>query len=161
MEIIGHLVGQMGKLNLAPAAGVLSVLEQALALVGKARTDLCDPRFVTTPALASCLSLSRSHPRSRRLVCYARRYGSDYAPMIVAVCCTVPLPSVAHEHVLYVQSRLLCGFLRPLRLYILVSPLISTLSWLTTIRWSLSSTPQSNHNETDVCVLEPEMPEPL
>lgn len=35
----------MGKLHLAPQAGVIDVLERALLLVGKARSDLCDARY--------------------------------------------------------------------------------------------------------------------
>lgn len=46
MEAVGDLVGLMGKLNLAPPASVLEVLERALLLTGKAKADLCDARYV-------------------------------------------------------------------------------------------------------------------
>ncbi|CAN0064085.1 unnamed protein product [Pylaiella littoralis] len=44
VEAVGDRIGLMGKLNLAPPAGVLDVLERALLLLGKARGDLCDAR---------------------------------------------------------------------------------------------------------------------
>lgn len=45
VEAVAELVNVMGKLNLAPApTAVLTVLEQALMLVGKAKADLCDAR---------------------------------------------------------------------------------------------------------------------
>lgn len=45
VEAVRELVGLMGKLSLAPPAGVLSVLERALLLVGKNKTDMCDARY--------------------------------------------------------------------------------------------------------------------
>lgn len=39
------LVALMGKLHLDPQAGVIDVLERALLLVGKPRSDLCDARY--------------------------------------------------------------------------------------------------------------------
>lgn len=44
MKAMEDLVGLMGKLHLAPPAEVLTVLERALLLVGKARPELSDAR---------------------------------------------------------------------------------------------------------------------
>ncbi|CAN0031897.1 unnamed protein product, partial [Scytosiphon promiscuus] len=44
VEAVGDLVALMGKLNLAPPASVLEVLERALLLAGKAKSDFCDTR---------------------------------------------------------------------------------------------------------------------
>ena len=45
VEAVKGLVSLMGKLHLDPQAGVIDVLERALLLVGKPRSDLCDARY--------------------------------------------------------------------------------------------------------------------
>lgn len=47
VEAMKDFVSLTGRLNLAPSGTALSVLEQALILVGKPRTDLCDRRCVS------------------------------------------------------------------------------------------------------------------
>ncbi|CAN0351684.1 unnamed protein product, partial [Scytosiphon promiscuus] len=58
VEAVGDLVALMGKLNLAPPASVLEVLERALLLTGKAKSDFCDTRyfwdFIESQVLVSC-----------------------------------------------------------------------------------------------------------
>lgn len=45
VEAMGDLIGVMGRLNLAPSpSAVLTVLEQALVVIGKSKTDLCNAR---------------------------------------------------------------------------------------------------------------------
>lgn len=63
----------MGKLNLAPSASVLEVLERALLLVGKARVDLCDARCAKKKVVVEGFNATHMQTHAVSMYGHARR----------------------------------------------------------------------------------------